>query len=123
MKQTRYGLLCGLLVYTIAMRWFPYILRNCDVKLDPAITYYPWSFSPLTAVCLMCGASALNLRLGLVLPLLALFISDLGIGFLSGHWEWAFPPSSWWLTYVSFSAAVLLGTVLRRRGSKYRLLS
>ena len=123
MTSSRSGLLFGLLAYTIAMRWLPYLLQNCDVKLDPSITCYPWSFSPLTAVCLLSGTVARDLRWGLALPLLALFISDVGIGVLTGHWDWAFPPESWWLTYACYGGAVLLGTWLRRRGGKSRLAS
>ena len=123
MTTSRSGLLFGLLAYMIAMRWLPYLLQNCDVKLDPSITCYPWSFSPLTAVCLLSGTVARDLRWGLALPLLALFISDVGIGVLTGHWDWAFPPESWWLTYACYTGAVLLGTVLRRRGGKSRLAS
>ena len=123
MTQSRLGLLIGLLVYMVAIRWLPYVLQNCDVKLDPTIVFYPWSFSPLTAVCLLSGACAKDLRRGLALPLLALFIGDVGIGVLSGHWEWAFPPESWWLTYACYAGAVWLGTVLRRRGSRHRMVS
>lgn len=123
MTHSRFGLLIGLLVYTVAMRWMPYILQNCDVKLDPSITLYPWSFSPLVAVCLLSGATARNTGWGLVLPLLALFIGDVGIGILSGHWEWAFPPESWWLTYGCYSVAVWLGLRLRQQGAKHRLVT
>lgn len=123
MTQTRSGLLIGLLAYSVAIKLLPYILQNCDVKLDPTIAFYTWGLSPLTAVCLFSGASAKNLRWGLALPLLALFVSDVGIGVLSGHWDWAFPAESWWLTYACFAGAVWMGTVLRRRGSRYRLVS
>ncbi len=40
---------------------------------------------------------------------------------LSGHFEWAFPAGTWWVPYVAFAAAVMLGTLLRRRGGKSRL--
>lgn len=123
MTPSRNGLFFGLLAYMIVMRWLPYILQNCDVRLDPSVTYYPWSFSPLTAVCLLSGVMMRDVRWGLALPLIALFIGDVGIGFLSGHWEWAFPGNTWWLTYVCYSMPILLGRTLRRTGTKPRVAS
>lgn len=122
MTQSKPGLLIGLLVYSVAIKLLPYILQNCDVKLDPTIAFYAWGFSPLTAVCLLSGACAKDRRWGLALPLFALFVGDVGIGVLSGHWEWAFPPESWWLTYTCYAGAVWMGTFLRR-SSKHRMIS
>jgi hypothetical protein len=112
MKPSRPWLLIGLLLYAVAMRWLPYVLRNCDVKLDPTILFYPWNFSPLTAACLFGGALLANRRLAFALPLAALVVSDIGIGVLSGHAEWAFPPGRW-LAYACYAAAVALGLCLR----------
>lgn len=121
MTSSRTGLLIGLLIYTVAMRCLPYILQNCDVKLDPTIVWYPWSFSPLTAVCLLSGACVTDRRWALALPLAALFLSNVLIGLLSGHMEWAFPGKMWWLPYVAFAGAAWLGTWLRERGRTSRL--
>jgi len=112
MKSSKPWLLIGLLVYAVAMRWLPYVLRNCDVKLDPTILLYPWNFSPLTAACLFGGALLADRRLAFLLPLTALFISDIGIGILSGHAEWAFPPGRW-IAYGCYAVAIALGLVLR----------
>ena len=145
MNQSRLGLLIGLLVYTVAIKWLPYVLQNCDVKLDPEVVWYPWSFSPLTAVCLLSGVCVTDRRWALALPLGTLLVSNIGIALLSGHLEWGFPVKSlddgaltvqlllsghfqwaftsdaWWLPYLAFAGAVWLGTWLRRRGQKHRL--
>ena len=121
MSQSKLTLLIGLLAYAVAMRLMPYALRNCDVHLDPTIMFYPWNFSPLTAVCLMSGACLADRRLALILPLSAMLISNVGIGLLSGHWDWAFPEGTWWLPYASYAAAVWLGSLLRRTGSRRSL--
>lgn len=146
MTRSRLGLLIGLLVYTVAIRLLPYILQNCDVKLDPTVIWYPWSFSPLTAVCLLSGACVTDRRWALALPLGALLVSNIGIGLLSDHLEWALPvkpldggaltlqllvsghfewaifSGGWWLQYFAFAGAVWLGTWLRRRGQNHRLV-
>lgn len=147
MTQSRLGLLIGLLLYTVAIRLLPYVLQNCDVTLDPTIVFYPWNFSPLTAVCLMSGACLADRRLSFVLPLSAMLLSNIGIGLLSGHLEWALPvkpldggaltvqllvsghfkwavfSGGWWLPYLAFAGAVWLGTLLRRRGTHHPLLT
>ncbi len=112
MRISKLGLLIGLLTYAVAMRWLPYVLRNCDVQIDPTILFYPWNFSPLTATCLFGGALLADRRLAFVLPLAALVVSDVGIGLLSGHADWAFPPGRW-VAYVCYAAAIALGFGLR----------
>lgn len=122
MIHARPWLLIGLLVYTVAIRLLPYVLQNCDVKVDPTIIFYPWNFSPLTAVCLMCGATIVDRRLSFALPLTAMLISNIGIGLLTGRWEWAFP-ATWWMPYACFALAVWMGMLLRRRGQRHPLLA
>src|SRR5262245_2555431 len=113
MTQPRFQFLLCLLVYTIAIRLMPYILMNADIKADPSVLYYPWNFSPLTAVCLFGGTFLPSRKMSFLIPLGVLFVSDLGILALSGHWDWAFPPGRWVVTYASFSVATALGILLR----------
>ena len=113
MKQPRIEFLVCLVIYTLVVRVLPYILMNADIKTDPTVLYYPWNFSPLTAVCLFCGAYLPLRRLAFLVPLGILFLSDLGILALSGHLDWAFPPHRWMLTYLCFSLAAALGFLLR----------
>lgn len=122
MPSSKLGLLIGLLLYSIAIKLLPYVLQNCDVELDPNIRSYPWNFSPLTAVCLMSGACLADRRLSFALPLSAMLLSNIGIGLLSGRWEWAFPAETWWIPYACFAVAIWLGTLLRRRGTRHPLL-
>ena len=123
MPQSKLGLMVALLAYTVAMKLMPYVLRNCDIKLDPTILYYPWSFSPLTAVCLLSGACLTDRRLAFALPLAAMLLGNIGIGLLSGNMDWAFPPGTWWVTYACYVVAIWLGLWLRRRGTRSPLWS
>ena len=113
MPQSKPILLLTLLAYAVAMRLLPYGLSNCDIEYDRTIIFYPWNFSPLTAICLMSGVCFVDRRLAMLLPLGALLLSNIGIGVLSGHWDWAFPADTWWLPNVSYSAAAGMGTWLR----------
>lgn len=126
MPQPRLQFLLCLLAYTLVLRVLPYVLMNCDLKSDPSVLYYPWNFTPMTAVCLFGGACLANRRVGFLIPLATLFLSDLGIAVVSGHPEWALPVTAsgeftfarlvnWSFTYVGFSLAVALGRLLRNR--------
>ncbi len=115
MPQPKIQFLLSLLVYTIIVRLLPYVLMNCDVKLDPTVLYYPWNFSPMTAMCLFGGAFLADRKMSFLLPLAILFISDLGILALTGNIGWAFPTGRWGFTYFSFTVAATLGLLLRNR--------
>lgn len=108
----------GLLIYSVAMSLLPYALRNCDIKLDSTVVYYPWNFTPLTVACLLSGACVTDRRLAFILPLAGMFLADIGIGFLTGHWDWAFPPNTWWMKYFSYTGAIALGLFLRNGTGK-----
>ena len=113
MPQPRLQFLLCLLVYTLVVRLLPYVMMNCDIQTDPSVLYYPWNFSPLTAVCLFGGAFLADRRMSFLLPLATLFLSDLGILALTGRMEWAFPAGRWGFTYFSFTVAAALGLLLR----------
>lgn len=126
MPQPKLQFLFSLLVYTLVVRLLPYVLMNCDIKTDPTVLYYPWNFSPLTAVCLFGGAFLADRRLSFLIPLATLFISDLGILAITGRMEWAFPAGRWAFTYISFSLAAALGLLLRHakaRGLRLRAVA
>jgi hypothetical protein len=115
MLQPRLKFVLCLLVYTVIVRLLPYVLMSCDVTTDASVLYYPWNFSPLTALCLFGGACLADRRLAFALPLATLFLSDLGIWALSGRFDWAFSLSGTLFLYASFSLAAALGSVLRSR--------
>lgn len=129
MPQPKFQFLISLLVYTVIVRLLPYVLMNCDIQSDPSVLYYPWNFSPLTAVCLFGGAFLASRRMSFVLPLATLLISDVVIALVSGHPEWGFPLTPegtftmarfgrWVFTYACFGLAVVLGSLLKGQKPK-----
>jgi len=62
------------------------------------------NFSPIAAMALFGGAYLKDKKIALLVPVLALFISDLFIGF---H-------GSMWAVYLSFVFVVLMGTQLKK---------
>lgn len=109
MPQPKMLFLVCLLAYTALLRLLPYILMNCDLQMNSTVLYYPWNFNPLTAACLFGGACLADRRRALLVPLVTLFVSDLGIWALTGRAEWAFSG----VTYLMFSVAAIMGFALR----------
>lgn len=68
---------------------------------------HPWNFSPLEAMALFAGAHIARRWLSTLVPLAALLISDLFLGFYSGIW----------VTYLCFAAIALAGRGLRGGGA------
>ena len=120
--SSRLNFLLGLFSFTIVLRLLPYILTNYDAKLDSSVIFYPWNFSPMTAVCLFSGAFMADRRIRFGLPLLALLISDLGIWAVTGQFSWAFP-SDRWAAYVCTAMAVVLGQGLNRQPGASRAVA
>jgi hypothetical protein len=134
MPQSRIQFMYSLLVYTLILRLLPYVLQNCDIKTDPSVLYYPWNFSPLTAICLFGGAYLADRRLSFLLPVATLFISNLGIIALTGRADWVLPVNqqgvfeldrlgSWAMPYLCYAAAVGMGMLLRNSNPRRRLTS
>ena len=110
----RVKFLCGLVAFTVILRLIPYVLTQYDYVVDSSAIFYPWNFLPLAAVCLYSGAYMSDRRLSFGLPLLALFVSDLGIWALTGQFAWAFP-SDRWAVYVCYMITIFLGSGLGQR--------
>lgn len=72
---------------------------------------HPWNFTAIGAMALFGGAYFPSKRLSLVIPLAALLVSDLVLGF---H-------STMIYVYIAFSAIVLLGWNLREHKSFARI--
>lgn len=74
------------------------VLAAAFVRLLP----HPPNFAPITAMALFGGAYFTKKRLAFVVPLLAMFITDMIIGF---H-------STMWAVYLSFALIVVLGITM-----------
>jgi predicted membrane protein len=77
--------------------------------------HLPWleNFSPVAAIAL-CGGIYLPRRLAIVVPLAALFISDL---FLNWHYGYALLSPEMGSRYLALAASVAIGFGLRNRAS------
>ncbi len=68
---------------------------------------HPWNFSPLEAMALFAGAHIARRWLSVLVPLIALLISDAVLGFYDGIW----------VTYLCFALIALAGHALRGAGA------
>ena len=75
------------------------------------IAPHPWNFTPVGAMALFSGAVIKNRRLAFVVPLLALFVGDIFIGFHK-----LMP-----IVYASFLLSVAIGFWLRDRRTAGRI--
>lgn len=66
---------------------------------------HPPNFAPIAAMALFAGAYVANVRLALLVPLVAMFLSDMVLGFHAGMV----------LVYVCMGITVIIGTQLRKR--------
>ncbi len=74
------------------------------------IPHYP-NFTAVGAMALFGGAYITNKKLAFIIPLAALFVSDLVIGFYSGMW----------VVYLSFVLIVFIGMSLRNNKKPTRI--
>lgn len=75
---------------------------------------HPLNFAPIGAVALFGGATFTRKRAAFVVPLTAMFLSDLAIGILSGQMSLGLHPLIP-VVYGAFLMIVCLGLLLRRR--------
>jgi hypothetical protein len=68
---------------------------------------HPWNFTPITAMALFSGAHFRTRGAAFAIPLAALFLSDILLGFYS----------TMFVTYFSFALVVLMGMVFARTRS------
>jgi hypothetical protein len=68
---------------------------------------HPWNFSPLEAMALFAGAHIARRWVSTLVPLAALFVSDLFLGFYDGIW----------VTYLCFALIAIAGRWLRGAGA------
>ncbi|MCE0499356.1 MAG: hypothetical protein LV481_15555 [Methylacidiphilales bacterium] len=96
MNKPRFAVLIGMILVAAALRLVP----------------HPPNFAPLTAMALFGGACFTDKRLAFLVPLIALFLSDLVIGF------YALMP----VVYGSFVLTVCLGFWLRHQRNASRVI-
>ena len=95
MKNTRYLILAGMVLAAAAARLLP----------------HPWNFTPIGAMALFGGAQFAGKRAAFLVPLAALFLSDLMLGLHS-----LMP-----FVYGCFALTVCLGFWVRRNASAGRI--
>ncbi len=77
---------------------------------------HPPNFAPITAMALFGASTLAERRLGILTPLLALFVSDMCIE-VANRMGWM---TSWgiysgmWVLYVAYSLIILIGLLLRK---------
>jgi len=100
-RRLSFAIVSAMIVLAALSRWLP----------------HPWNFSPLEAMALFAGARIADRRLAMLVPLLALFLSDWFIGFYADIW----------VVYACFAAMALAGRRLRQAGpgkiASYGLIS
>jgi len=83
---------------------------------------HPPNFTPVAAMALLGGAMFVNKRLAFAVPLGAMLLSDVVIGWLSGAGQFGFH-SAMPAVYVSFGLTVFLGFLLREKRGFLRVAS
>lgn len=96
MKNTRYLVLAGMVLAAAAARLLP----------------HPWNFTPIGAMALFGGAQFTSKRAAFLLPLTALFLSDLVLG----------PHRLMPFVYGCFALTVCLGFWVRRQPRAGRIV-
>ena len=113
-RFVRWPVLLLITAYTLFARLIPYMLSGAGVEVDPSFGWYPWNFSPVLALCLFSGAAVRPRWAQVLVPLTPMLLSDLGIGLITGRWDWAFYPTQVWV-YGSLVLCVAIGRGLRER--------
>lgn len=117
--SSRAKLIACLILWTICQRLLPYLVTNYDVRQNPSVIFYPWSFMPLTAVCIYMGAYVKNLRSAIGLALLTTFLSDFSFWIVTGNFSHAFPTDRW-SAYIAYPLIVIMGIGLNRQSYPLR---
>jgi hypothetical protein len=108
-------LMLQLVAFTILIRLMPYLLHVTGVQsMADQEAWYPWNFSPLTALCLFSAAVASHRGLFWVWPALAIGVSDIAMAALMNDFEWLVADGHVFL-YGCFGVTMAMGQVLHRR--------
>ncbi|HJW47355.1 MAG TPA: DUF6580 family putative transport protein [Lysobacter sp.] len=84
---------------------------------------HPWNFSPVEAMALFGGAYFASRSLAVLVPLLALLVSDLGLALIHGDTYASYlGGTSFWLVYTCIALSSVLGFGLRGKVTGARVL-
>lgn len=97
MCKTRYFVVLGIIFSAAAMRLLP----------------HPPNMTPITAMALFGGVYFTNRRTAFLVPLAAMYLSDLALGFFVYDFGWFHGLMPF--VYVGFMVTVCLGLLIRRR--------
>ena len=95
------------LVFGVLVKLLPYLLTAAGLQPELS-TSYPWSFTPMLAICLFAGALLANRWVSCGVLLGSLLLSDFAIWGITGHFNWAFYPTLP-INYCCFLAIAVLG--------------
>lgn len=84
---------------------------------------HPWNFSPVEAIALFGGAYFASRALAVAVPLVAMFVSDLGLALIHGDtYATYFFGTSFWIVYACIALSCVLGFGLRGKVTGARVL-
>ncbi|HET7358851.1 MAG TPA: DUF6580 family putative transport protein [Rhodanobacteraceae bacterium] len=99
------------------------LIGLCVVAALTRLLPHPPNFSPVEAIALFGGAYFACKRCAVIVPLLALLLSDLALAAMHGGlYVGYFGGTSFWLVYACIAISALLGFGLRGRVSGGRVL-
>lgn len=83
---------------------------------------HPPNFSPVEAIALFGGAHLARKSTALLIPLAAMFLSDIALGLLNGGiYADYFSNVGFWLVYLCIAVSTVIGFALRGRASAWRV--
>lgn len=94
-------------MFGVLMKLLPYLLTAAGYQAELSSTY-PWSFTPMLAICLFAGAMLADRWVSCWVLLGSLLLSDFAIWGITGHFNWAFYPTLP-VNYCCFLAIAVLG--------------
>lgn len=96
-----------------------FILALIAVAAASRLLPHPPNFTPVAAIALFGGAVFASKRMAFLVPLTAMLLSDVAIGWLTqAGWGWH---STQPVVYLTFMVTVCLGMVLRQKRSVFRV--
>jgi len=92
MQKSRFLLLTSIIVIAAAARMIPFVLGALGLTDVTQVAGALWNFSPVTALFLFGGAQFADRRAAYLTPLVAMLLSDIGIGLLLGDMSMGLHP-------------------------------